>query len=103
MPTPFMHLQVAERIKAERSEIIRLVSEESRLQYMKSMIGRTQRVLIEKITGKGEARGYGEHYLPVQFPTALRSNNQFRDIRLERIIPGDPPLLRGVDQSVSPK
>ena len=94
--------QLAESVKAERSEIIRQVSDEIRLQYMDSMLGKTQRVLIEKISGKGEARGYGEHYLPVQFPTTLRRNNQFRDIRLDRIIPGDPPLIRGEDQSANP-
>jgi threonylcarbamoyladenosine tRNA methylthiotransferase MtaB len=95
--------QVAEHIKAERSETIRQISEESRMQYMTSMIGQMQRVLIENVTPGGEASGYGEHYLPVQFSSALRSNNQFRDIRLDGIIPGDLPLMRGVDQSISPK
>jgi len=98
-----LEYQLEEHIKAERSEIIRQISEESRLQYMNSMIGLTQRVLIEKINHRGEARGYGEHYLPVQFSTALRSKNQFQEIRLDSIVPGDPPLMRGVVQSTSPK
>ena len=96
-----MEDQVVERIKAERSEIIRQISEETRLQYMDSMIGLTQRVLIEKIS-KGMAQGYGQHYLPVQFPSSLKSKNQFRDVLLEETLPEDPPLIRGVDQSGSP-
>jgi len=94
--------QVAERIKVERSELIRQISEETRLQYMNSMIGKTQRVLIEKISSKGIAQGYGEHYLPVQFPTTLSANNIFRNIQLEKIDPGDPPVILGEDQSSNP-
>lgn len=94
--------QVAEQIKAERSEIIRQVSEETRLQYMNTMIGKTQRVLIEKIDHKGLAKGYGEHYLPVSFPTTLRSKNVFREIKLLGIDPGEPPLMLGKDQSARP-
>lgn len=97
-----MEDQVAEKIKAGRSELIREISEKTRLEYMHSMIGKTQRVLIEKVDNSGVAQGYGEHYLPVQFPTTLRSKNQFRTIRLEEIIPGDPPLIRGMDQSTRP-
>ena len=94
--------QVAEQVKAERSEIIRQVSEETRLQFMDSMIGKTQRVLIEKINSKGMAQGYGEHYLPVFFPTSLRSKNVFRDVKLLKTDPGDPPRILGEDQRNTP-
>jgi threonylcarbamoyladenosine tRNA methylthiotransferase MtaB len=94
--------QVAERIKAERSEIIRKVSEVTRLQYMNSMIGKPQRVLIEKINSQGMAQGYGEHYLPVHFPTSLRSKNVFREVKLLSCDPAEPPLMLGEDQSATP-
>jgi threonylcarbamoyladenosine tRNA methylthiotransferase MtaB len=97
-----MEDQLAERIKAERSELIRQLSEKTRLQYLNSMIGKTQRVLIEKINRQGLAQGYGEHYLPVGFPTALRSTNQFRNIQLEDIAHGHPPMILGTDQSNNP-
>jgi threonylcarbamoyladenosine tRNA methylthiotransferase MtaB len=97
-----MEDQVTEQIKVERSELIRQISEETRLQYMNSMIGKPQRVLIEKISSKGMAQGYGEHYLPVRFQTALRSKNLFRNIHLEKTDPGDPPVILGVDQSIRP-
>lgn len=85
--------QIEERIKAERSEVIRQISEENRLLYMESMLGKRQRVLIEKVSEKGMAQGYGEHYLPVQFSTADRTKNAFQDVILDKVNPGDPPMI----------
>jgi len=85
--------QTEERIKAERSEIIRQISEENRLAYMSSMVGKTERILIEKVNSKGMAQGYGEHYLPIQFSTPLRTKNIFQDVVLEKVNPADPPLI----------
>ena len=85
--------QIEERIKAERSEIIRLISEENRLDYMSSMVGKTERILIEKVNNKGMAHGYGEHYLPIQFSAPLRTKNIFQDVVLEKVNPADPPLI----------
>jgi len=94
--------QVEEQIKAERSEVIRLISEKNRLSYMEKMIGKTQRVLIEKVKQDGMAQGYGEHYLPIHFPTTLRTNNIFRDVRLEKLEAGDAPFIYAGDQSLKP-
>jgi len=94
--------QVQERIKAERSELVRQVSEESRMEYMTSMLGHTQRVLIEKVKQSGIAQGYGEHYLPIQFPTPLQTKNVFREVKLEKIESGDAPFLLATDQSLRP-
>ena len=85
--------QIEERIKAERSEIIRQISEENRLDYMSSMVGKTERILIEKVNDKGMAQGYGEHYLPIQFSAPLRIKNIFQDVVLEKVNPADPPLI----------
>jgi threonylcarbamoyladenosine tRNA methylthiotransferase MtaB len=62
---------------------------------MESMVGQKARVLIEKKDPEGTASGYGEHYLPVQFPSANGNRNSFRTVRMERIIPGDPPMMDG--------
>ncbi len=94
--------QIEERIKAERSEVIRQISEENRLDYMSSMIGKTERVLIEKVNGRGMAQGYGEHYLPVHFSTPVRTKNMFRDVLLKKAEAGDPPFIQGMDQSLKP-
>ena len=94
--------QVAEKVKSERSEVIRKISEENRIQYMQSMTGKAQRVLIEKVDRKGMAHGYGEHYLPVKFPACDGNRNSFRKVRLEKVEPGKSPVLRGVNQSFNP-
>jgi threonylcarbamoyladenosine tRNA methylthiotransferase MtaB len=62
---------------------------------MKSMIGKQQRVLIERVDGKGMARGYGEHYLPMHFHTGDQSRNRFEDIILEKVVPGETPFISG--------
>ncbi len=94
--------QTAEKIKSERAETIRQISEENRLIYMESMLGKQQRVLIEKVNNKGMAQGYGECYLPVQFPTTLRSKNVFQDVLLEKVEPVDTPFILATNQSFNP-
>jgi len=94
--------QVPEKIKSERSEVIRQVSVENRIRYMQSMIGKAQRVLIEKVDRQGVAHGYGEHYLPVKFPAVDGTRNSFRRVGLAKVEPGESPFLRGVNQSFNP-
>ena len=94
--------QIEERIKSERSEVIRQISEENRQLYMESMHGKAQRVLIEKVNSKGVAQGYGEHYLPVQFSTPVRIKNIFRDVLLEKVEAGEAPFIHAKDQSLNP-
>jgi threonylcarbamoyladenosine tRNA methylthiotransferase MtaB len=88
-----MEDQLEERVKADRSEQIRELSEANRIRYMQSMTGKTQRVLVEKVDGQGMARGYGEHYLPVRFPGKGSSRNRFVNVVLERVEWEDPPIL----------
>ena len=97
-----MEEQIVERIKSERSEVIRQISEKNRLLYMNNMIGKTERILIEKLDNKGVAHGYGEHYLPVQFPTPVRTKNIYRYVILEKVEPGDSPFIHATDQSFNP-
>jgi len=90
-----MQEQVIEQVKSERGEVIRHISEQNRLRYMKEMVGKNERVLIEKVDQKGVAQGYGEHYLPVRFLTPVRTKNSFQDIRLGKVIQDDPPIMNG--------
>ena len=83
-----MEDQVEEKVKSERSEVIRKISDNSRLSYMDSMLKKKQKVLVEKVDGRGMAHGYGEHYLPVKFPTADPSRNRFETVVLDRTEPG---------------
>jgi len=90
-----MKEQVSGKVMAERSEIIRKLSEENRLKYMHSMQGKAQRVLIEKVAG-GMARGYGEHYLPVTFAVEDPTTNRFEQVRLTGTTPSADPVMQGM-------
>lgn len=94
-----MEDQVEERIKSERSEVIRNISEENRLGYMNSMLGNKQRVLIERVNNDGLAYGYGEHYLPVSFQTSDAAKNSFQDVMLEQVNALESPMMLGSTMS----
>lgn len=87
--------QVPEKVKTERSEIIRGISEENKRRYRSSLIGKTQQVLVEKIHA-GLARGYGEYYVPVVFQGGRAAPNRIHTIRLTGIEAGLDPDLIGV-------
>ena len=88
-----MENQLEERIKIERSEKVRKLADENRLAYMNSMLGKEQRVLVEKVDRKGLAHGYGEHYLPVSFATGKQDRNWFADVVLEGIEKEAAPVM----------
>ena len=89
-----MKEQVPGKVMAARSEIIRELSEEMRLDYMRSMLEKRQRVLIEKVDSKMVATGYGEHYLPVALEVKEPVTNRFVDVVLNEILPGDEPVMK---------
>lgn len=80
-----MEGQVPEKLKAERSEIIREISEKNEINYFSSMIGKKQRVLIENPDKNGYAAGYGEHYIPVKIKDTSLNRNSFTDVVLKNI------------------
>ncbi|MBU2553466.1 MAG: hypothetical protein KKF98_03335, partial [Bacteroidetes bacterium] len=66
-----------------------------KLSYRTSFIGKTQRVLVEKIRDDGTASGYGEHYIPVVIREHGLTANTFYDVMIEDILAGDEPTLTG--------
>ncbi|MFC2098853.1 tRNA (N(6)-L-threonylcarbamoyladenosine(37)-C(2))-methylthiotransferase MtaB [Bacteroidota bacterium] len=89
--------QVPEKLKNERSELIRLIGEENKRKYRSSLIGQTQKVLVEKVFD-GKARGYGEHYVPIEFSSDTVSKNDIVPVRISGIKKGEDPDLTGVIQ-----
>ncbi|MCL3779809.1 tRNA (N(6)-L-threonylcarbamoyladenosine(37)-C(2))-methylthiotransferase MtaB [Prolixibacteraceae bacterium JC049] len=79
-----MENQIPEPIKTIRSEQVRLLSEENRLNYMRTFIGKEQRVLIEKVR-EDFVEGYGEHYLPVQIANSQLKKNTFVLVKITGI------------------
>jgi threonylcarbamoyladenosine tRNA methylthiotransferase MtaB len=93
-PAARMADQVPEKVKTERSRIIREVSLQNRLAYFRSMLGRRQDVLFEK-RGRAYSLGYGEHYLPVAVDAPVVPNTM-AGVRLTGIEEGSKdPFLRG--------
>lgn len=88
--------QIPEKIKQQRSELIRRIAEENKMNYRKSLIGKEQIVLPEKYSPRTKTvRGYGQHYVPVEFKAGPNILNTFARIRVTGINPGEDPLLRG--------
>ena len=90
-----MEEQVPEKIKNERSLVIRELSDSNKNKYYNSMLGKRQTVLIEKISKKGLAQGYGEHYLPIRFKASTDELNSFRNIIIEKIENIPPLIIKG--------
>ncbi len=88
-----MDNQVPEKVKTERSEIIRAVSGENRIRYMSGMAGKKQRILVEKVNPGGWVNGYGEHYLPLTFREKGVRKNQFREVILKEIKTDPDPVM----------
>ncbi len=74
--------QVSEKIKNQRSAVIRKLSEENKVAYFTKMIGKKQRMLIERITSDGTARGYGENYIPIRLKAKDLVRNEFVKVEL---------------------
>jgi threonylcarbamoyladenosine tRNA methylthiotransferase MtaB len=88
--------QIPEKVKTERSAIIRDLAEQQKRKYRTSLIGKDQRVLVEKIDNDGFASGYGEFYVPVKFKsnpsTALK---EFSNVVITGIEKDEDPSLIG--------
>ena len=87
--------QIPEKIKTARSDTVRKLAGEMKLEYRKSFIGKKQTVLVETFDRKGFAKGYGEHYVPVIIEQKGLEKNKFYGVSIIGIIPGKEPLLKG--------
>jgi len=72
---------IPEKVKNARSLSVRQLSEDNKLQYFQSLIGKTQQVLVEKVT-KTKASGYGNLYVPVEFQGKDLQQNRIYSVNL---------------------
>lgn len=84
--------QIDEKTKSERSETLRILSEKLKRSYRETLIGRKQRVLVETVKGVA-AKGYGEHYVPVEFSQDGVKENTFVEVKITGIGEGSDPVL----------
>ena len=74
--------QVPEKIKNERSRVIRELSEMNKVKYRKQFINKDQTVLIEKKGNDGYLKGYGEYYIPVILEGNKNLTDSFQKVRI---------------------
>ncbi|MCY1633865.1 tRNA (N(6)-L-threonylcarbamoyladenosine(37)-C(2))-methylthiotransferase MtaB [Marinifilum sp. D737] len=86
--------QVDEKIKTLRSETLREIADDVKLQYRNQFIGKEQIVLVEKTDGEN-AKGYGEHYVPVEFKGYELKKNHFYKVKITDINKDIDPVLIG--------
>ena len=87
--------QIPEKIKTERSAVIRNISAENKKRYFEQMIGKQQKMLIERISFDGIAQGYGENYIPMRLKGKHLEKNTFVDVIVDGIIgKGDKAEVR---------
>ena len=87
--------QIPEKIKTERSAVIRNISAENKKRYFEQMIGKQQKMLIERISSDGIAQGYGENYIPMRLKGKHLEKNTFVDVIVDGIIgKGDKAEVR---------
>ena len=77
--------QVPEKVKQQRSLIVREIAAENKLKYRQLLIGKAQTVLVEKVNKNGMAKGYGQHYVPVEFKSQQPGKNYFHTTVIRNI------------------
>lgn len=88
-----MDEQVPEKVKTNRSEQVRLLAEANKRQFRSSLIGKTQRLIIEK-EGPQISMGTGEHLIPVKLKGRFPKNS-WQLVRITGIENGNDPALWG--------
>ncbi len=88
-----MKNQIPEKVKNERSNYIRNISNHNKIKYRRSLLGKEQIVLVERINTQEFARGYGELYVPVEFKSPDNRINEFYAVKLRELKSKDNPVI----------
>jgi threonylcarbamoyladenosine tRNA methylthiotransferase MtaB len=81
-----MDNQIDEKIKNQRSKILRDLSEKLSTEYLKSFVGKRQILLTETIENDGFIYGYGENYVRIKMKMSDGvETNQFYDVEITGI------------------
>jgi threonylcarbamoyladenosine tRNA methylthiotransferase MtaB len=88
--------QVPDKVKVQRSELIRNLADESKLTYRKQFIGREQTLLVEKPDTSLGATGYGEHFIPLAIGDNDLQKNTFHKVVIEDILGDKEKTAKGI-------
>ena len=84
---------VPESVKAERANTMRRASAAAKLRYRRSLLGREEEVLIERVVPGGAASGYGQRYVPVTLSGTgehLKVNGLYKVVLSELDVADEP-------------
>jgi len=87
--------QIPGKTKTDRSEMVRRLAEDMKRTYRDTFVGKTQRVLVEKILPDGTASGFGEHYVPVVIHDSGLNPNTFYKVEIQHLMNLEEPTLAG--------
>jgi len=90
-----MENQIPEKVKTERSKLVREIADENKEQYYKTFIGKEQTVLTEKVSKNGIVKGYGQHFIPLSFKSEITQANSFAKVLINSIDKGKDIKLIG--------
>jgi threonylcarbamoyladenosine tRNA methylthiotransferase MtaB len=77
--------RVEPRLRAERSERLRMLSKKMRHAFYSAFIGRTLNVLFEHPTSEGMYSGLTSNYIRVEVPTMKNLSNEILDVQLREM------------------
>jgi threonylcarbamoyladenosine tRNA methylthiotransferase MtaB len=80
--------QVAPRVRKGRSERMRTLGREKKMEFYRSFIGRRVSVLIESAKPGGFHRGYSRNYLPVEFACGGATFHREVEVKIEGLRDG---------------
>ncbi|NBF41203.1 MAG: tRNA (N(6)-L-threonylcarbamoyladenosine(37)-C(2))-methylthiotransferase MtaB [Spirochaetes bacterium] len=104
-PAARMPDQVPAAVKSRRARRLRELSAELKRQYYARLVGKREKVLVEKVDAAlpatavaapaTAARGYGRYYVPVLIPQAGLEQNAVYEVDINRLLdtPDGPVLL----------
>ena len=74
--------QIDEKIKTQRSKVLRDLSDSLTANYLQQMVGKRQRMLSETLDKKGYLYGYGENYVRIRLRIDNPQTNVFYDVEI---------------------
>ncbi|MFQ5648705.1 MAG: tRNA (N(6)-L-threonylcarbamoyladenosine(37)-C(2))-methylthiotransferase MtaB [bacterium] len=93
-PAVRMADKVEARVKKERSQALRMLSNQKRREFMQGQIGRSVRVLMEERYEDGLYQGFTDNYIKVAVQTERDLENQMVEVELRQV--SEQPLALGV-------
>jgi threonylcarbamoyladenosine tRNA methylthiotransferase MtaB len=87
---------IPEKLKSERSEIIRSLADEMKIAYRKQFIGEEQLLLVERNHKKGGAQGYGQSYIPIVARGENIEKNTFAKVKITGLLDDKEKSLNAI-------